>query len=148
MNAAPHSGTALVASASPVPVTVERAMRWAHCKLHARPENMPQRCLSASKPLCLLLLILRLKISQASMGDADFSFRQCVSRCESSGCAVMRAPPGTPQDCSAACPQANGKAVPLDLRALQWSCRDDCRSDAVPALQPVPCALTLLTHDN
>lgn len=79
-----------------------------------------------------LVLLYLLKLSQASTGDRDFAFQQCVTKCETTGCAGLE-PVKALKACHIACPTINGKAVPFTLQLFNWSCQDDCRYVLRPA---------------
>ncbi|KAL3161386.1 amino acid permease [Trebouxia sp. C0010 RCD-2024] len=80
--------------------------------------------------MCLLqfsfIALYLLKSGQASTGDRDYAFQQCVAVCESTGCVDLE-PVKLSKECNVACPLSNGRAVPLTLRLFKWSCQDDCR---------------------
>ena len=78
----------------------------------------------------LLVALLQLvRLAQASIGDRDYTFRQCTDGCEQTGCiGVVSAQLAASQmPCDVACPSLNGQKVPLSLQLFGWTCQDDCR---------------------
>ena len=101
--------------------------------MSAQPETK-QHCSSifSMRMLQLILAVLYLlKLGQASTGDRDFAFEQCVANCETTGCVDLEAVKAS-KACHAACPAITGRPVPLVLQLFNWSCQDDCRCVTCP----------------
>ena len=111
------------------PVQQEYALVFLH--MSAQPE-FKTHCSSIFSMRILqlsLVLMYLLKLSQASTGDRDFAFQQCVTNCETTGCVTLE-PVTASKACHAACPAITGRCVPLILQLFNWSCQDDCRYDS------------------
>ena len=96
--------------------------------MSSQPETK-QHCSSifSMRILQLILVVLYLlKLGQASTGDQDFAFQQCVANCETTGCVDLESVDAS-KACLAACPAITDRSVPLILQLFNWSCQDDCR---------------------
>ena len=71
--------------------------------------------------------------------NSDVAFRWCVDVCASgAGCVMMPPEMRHPHTgCVAACPAQIDTRPPLGVRALRWSCRDDCKCAAIGFIQTV-----------
>lgn len=101
-----------------------------------------QRCSrEAGVPAVLLPLLLLCCIGagHASVGDRDPAFQWCVGICaEGDGCVML--PPALKHasvECTAACPAQFDHPVPAAVRALRWSCEDDCKYRCMQARESV-----------
>lgn len=79
---------------------------------------------SGKTALCLIKLLCLLVPSTVygSAGDRDTVYQLCVADCVTTGCVSH---PAAQPECMTAC--AHLDDVPLSLRALSWTCQDDCR---------------------
>ncbi|KAK3278432.1 hypothetical protein CYMTET_13631 [Cymbomonas tetramitiformis] len=82
----------------------------------------PTTCL----PLVLFLGVIT--EGDASLGDRDQLYRQCLSNCKSTGCIWLQGEDFGAGGCSTICFGRNQSWI---LRATSWSCEDDCKYECM-----------------